>query len=95
MANCSLEKYPCLWFHTILPDSGKVCYCSESDRKFVGLVKKETDDSECIYCSGQTICHKFLVKTIRKEFERLYTFKKLRWRMSVESYRTWILWWCQ
>ena len=49
----------------------RLCYCTECGRRFVGLVKKETDDPKCIYCSGQAICHKFLVKTIHKELERL------------------------
>lgn len=46
----------------------KICYCFECNSKFIGFVKNDADNQECIYCSGTT-CYtrKGLVKAIEKE----------------------------
>ncbi len=46
----------------------KVCYCLECDRKFVGFLKNDTDNRECIYCSGKMcFTRKGLTKIIEEE----------------------------
>ena len=46
----------------------RICYCLECGGKSRALVKKDTDNPECPYCSGlMCISYKSLVKIVAEE----------------------------